>query len=986
MKKRSMGDWMKSFYYGRPIASRPARTAAGHFRTVVGVLVLSLLALHLIYLLFLSPIVSWPLVGLLLASMAFYLVYVVVRMQIPAMWETRYYTPRIQLTRAQSGILGTTLLLVSFSYLGQPNVFWPLLLLPIMIVSEHCSTNTLLGVLAEVMLIMLGVAWLGSHQPLSSFVHSLSVFEGLAQGLVTVLLGFLLHYTMRNLDARDETIDRLRNLLTNMSQHLLAQRDPKAMRQISLKMSIEMVGAQCGALWVAGRQPDVLRLAASLCPIDGQTKPPCLDSPDGSVRTDVDADEESLPARVMRTGIPHCISQSGGVPAALADTTLHGPPLFAEAAVEIGVPVKVFQLHKPESVAVLTVDFDQPMGKEELRRVYLTTVEIASVLSPLFYFASLMEELLALRDLSQAVSHNMEQMPVIDALLDIIADTLGFDFAIVSLVDEVKQIIAAARGRNVDEAWLRKAAHSLESNDIQAHIIRTGKTEILSGWDDRFDCEIWEEFGHDKMVRIFLPMKVADRATGQPKRIGTVEAGYWKADQAQITPAQVEFLQPFVAHAAVAVYKAQLYEQVRWRANALERLHNVGQAIQGAVWRLPRLMKEIGNSALRVLQADIVFLYGYEEEAHRVELLHTAGEVEGHNPLSLRLGEGNILDRIIERREPFYTCDAQNHPSLVGHGPSNGGHAEYRTFTQRENVQSFAGIPLMAGERLIGIMCVNYRHRHIFSGDVKHIVELFAQLAAVALENSRLKEVDKELALRKERSHLSRELHDAVVQDLYGIGLKVRTWLQEPDRAPVTAAEWRQILELAEGVNRQIGFIVSELRAPLLSSRDFRETIRDTAERLQQFYGLEVDYQDDGVGLMEVPSLVNTALAHVAKEAMTNAFRHARARCITVRCWQQASNGTLCLEIQDDGDGFDPDRPHHNKHGLVNMREFARQARGHLKVDSALPGPAHLPQTDRLPGHHQGWDRTRRTQATADAPRKRGAASPGARAVQSSDC
>lgn len=932
MKKQSIGDWMKSFYYGRPIASRPARTAAGHYRTIVGILVLTLLALHLVYLLS-STSVLWPLVGLLLVSMAFYLIYMVVRMRIPAMWESSYYRPRIQLVRAQSGILSTAVLALAYARFGQPNLFWPLFLLPIMIVSEHCTTNKLLGVLVEVTIVLLSAAWLGSRQSLSIFFRSPLALEGLAQGLVIILLGFLLHYTMRNLDARDETIDRLRSLLTSISQHLSAQRDPKTIRQTSLKLFAGTVDAQCSALWIADLQPGVLRLAASF----SQIEPAYFALAEGPARTTLDANKESLPASVMRTGIPHCISRTGDVPAALACATLDVPPLWSGAAVEIGVPVKIFQLHRPESLAVLTLDFATPMGKDELHRVYLTAVEIAGVLSSVFYFASLMEELVALRDLIHAVSCSLEQMPVIDTVLDIITTTLGFDFALVSLVDEVKRVIAAVQGRNVDKRWLQKAVHSLDGNDIQADIIRTGETEILTGWDDRFDREIWEAFGHDKMVRIFLPMTVADRVTGLPRHIGTVEAGYWEASQARISSAQVELLEPFVNQAAVAVYKAQVYEETQRRADALERLHDVGQVIQRAVWSLPRLMQEIGDSAMMVLQADIVFLYGYDEDSKSLELLHTAGEVWGRTPLSLRLGEGNILDWIITRREPFYTCNAQNKPELVDYGSSDNPTDKHRTFTQRQNVKAFAGVPLMAAERLIGIMCVNYREPQRFSDEVKHVTELFAQLAAVALENSRLKELDKELALQRERSHLSRELHDALVQDLYGIGLQVRTWLQEPDIAPVTATKLKQILELAEGVNRQIGYLVTELRSPLLSRQDFRETIRDTAERLRQFYGLEVICKDDGIGQIELPPSVNVALAHVVKEAMTNVVRHACAQCISVRYWQRESDGTLCLEVQDDGIGFDPSRQRRNKHGLINMHEFARGVRGHLKIYSA-PG------------------------------------------------
>jgi signal transduction histidine kinase len=106
---------------------------------------------------------------------------------------------------------------------------------------------------------------------------------------------------------------------------------------------------------------------------------------------------------------------------------------------------------------------------------------------------------------------------------------------------------------------------------------------------------------------------------------------------------------------------------------------------------------------------------------------------------------------------------------------------------------------------------------------------------------------------------------------------------------------------------------------------------------VRQFYDLEVHCQDDGIGDVELSAPANTALGHVAKESMTNAVRHARAQHIWIHYWLQDAGERICLQVRDDGIGFNVDQCQDNGHGLRAMDEFARQAAGSLKVHSA-PG------------------------------------------------
>ena len=79
------------------------------------------------------------------------------------------------------------------------------------------------------------------------------------------------------------------------------------------------------------------------------------------------------------------------------------------------------------------------------------------------------------------------------------------------------------------------------------------------------------------------------------------------------------------------------------------------------------------------------------------------------------------------------------------------------------------------------------------------------------------------------------------------------------------------------------------------------------------------------------------AILRIANEALHNAVRHAGAAHVTVSL--TGADGTLVLDVSDDGSGFDPERPElRARHlGLTSMEERARELGGHLEIRSA-PG------------------------------------------------
>jgi signal transduction histidine kinase len=96
--------------------------------------------------------------------------------------------------------------------------------------------------------------------------------------------------------------------------------------------------------------------------------------------------------------------------------------------------------------------------------------------------------------------------------------------------------------------------------------------------------------------------------------------------------------------------------------------------------------------------------------------------------------------------------------------------------------------------------------------------------------------------------------------------------------------------------------------------------------------------------------LIQLLAYQVAREAIRNALRHARASEITVHVVDV--EGNLRITVEDDGIGFEPDSVDQQVHfGLALMRERIEIAGGVLYVDSRLGEGTRI--IARLPSNHE---------------------------------
>ncbi len=266
---------------------------------------------------------------------------------------------------------------------------------------------------------------------------------------------------------------------------------------------------------------------------------------------------------------------------------------------------------------------------------------------------------------------------------------------------------------------------------------------------------------------------------------------------------------------------------------------------------------------------------------------------------------------------------------------SNNPAAESHRFMAASGATSVLVVPLRAKGTVIGALNIVNKPGGFADDDVR-LMTLFADQAAIAIENARLSQRLEQLAVVEERQRLARDLHDSVTQTLYSVTLyaDAALWSLEAGDTNAAGAHIREVQSSSREALREMRLLIFELHPPELEIEGLVAVLQSRLEAVEARAGFKADFRVEGE--RRLPLAVEESLYRIAQEALNNVFKHARAHQVTVAL--TFSDGGVSLEVCDDGIGFDPAAPpSQGGLGLGNMAERARKIRGTLQVDSA-PG------------------------------------------------
>lgn len=270
-----------------------------------------------------------------------------------------------------------------------------------------------------------------------------------------------------------------------------------------------------------------------------------------------------------------------------------------------------------------------------------------------------------------------------------------------------------------------------------------------------------------------------------------------------------------------------------------------------------------------------------------------------------------ILGLLIERQEPLRLPDLTEDPQSYGFPPNH------------PPMRSFLGAPLRALGRIYGnIYLTDKRGADVFSDDDEAAVVVLATQAGVAIENARLYEEAQRaheelsrLEVLEERERIAKELHDGVIQSLFAVGMGLQgavAFAQDPE----IAGRLEYAVEDIDGVIRDVRNYIFGLRPGILADRQLDEAIRGLCAELEDRSGVVTVAVVDDRAAAELASRAGDVI-QLVREALSNVERHADATTCRVSL-RRLVDGTIELEVDDDGRGFDVDAPRAGM-GLANL-------------------------------------------------------------------
>jgi len=240
-------------------------------------------------------------------------------------------------------------------------------------------------------------------------------------------------------------------------------------------------------------------------------------------------------------------------------------------------------------------------------------------------------------------------------------------------------------------------------------------------------------------------------------------------------------------------------------------------------------------------------------------------------------------------------------------------------------------VPLIVKEKVYGTISLYYYQPREFSDEEIGLAAAFADQAALAIENARLRTQVEEAAVTAERHRLARDLHDAVSQTLFSASLIAemlpRVWERYPDEAKNSLDELRQ---LTRGALAEMRTLLLELRAAALTEAKLDRVLGHWTEAINSRARVPVSLTVEGD--CALPPDVQVALYRIAQEALNNVAKHAKASqaTVTLRCQPEQVE----LSVSDDGRGFDPESISPDHLGLGIMCERAKAIGAELNIES----------------------------------------------------
>lgn len=426
---------------------------------------------------------------------------------------------------------------------------------------------------------------------------------------------------------------------------------------------------------------------------------------------------EGFSAKVKKTGQPFVCES-------VADEPLINPKMIQRAKAAICLPFTV----RGEHVGVMWVHYDNPRAFKDTEIVTLQLY--ANQAAVAYDQARQIETLEYMREAAEALSSSDDENEVLHQIVESACTVLyAKSAAIWAYDDERDQFIRE-----------QSVAAGIANWEMLRNDPRPGRTthtvldyDGVLDVEDVNDQERYSFLGDE--TRAFLQQNGVGAFQGVSLKVGDEHLGVLFINYGMSRSFSAEErrnVATFANHAAIALKKARLLAKLR---HAFETARLIARL---SVDRgLDVILEAIVKGAKDVLRCDAVVLYVYDAENERLKYPPKMRGV--NNPERARrfedIPDNSIVMEIFQQTEPYVCPDTSSDPKF-----------KERRFTQDEHIRSLVAVRLSVRDEPVGVLFINYRHKHALDGEEIDNIQLFANQAAVAIHDTQLFEREEKRA------------------------------------------------------------------------------------------------------------------------------------------------------------------------------------------------------------------------------------------------
>ncbi len=364
----------------------------------------------------------------------------------------------------------------------------------------------------------------------------------------------------------------------------------------------------------------------------------------------------------------------------------------------------------------------------------------------------------------------------------------------------------------------------------------------------------------------------------------------------------------------------------RRRADQLKAINEVDRRIS-AILSLDELLPYVVSSLQKAFDYYNVRVFLLDRGQGGVVLKAAAGEVNGGASTGLLIClNAGVVGRVAA--------------TGIAYGGDIGEAIEGVLQEEASRATSELAVPIKIGNEILGVLDIQSLEVHAFDEIDLFTAQTLGDQLGIAIENARLYQEGRDIAVLEERNRMAREIHDTLAQGFTGIILQLEAAEQSLRKYPDHAQEHlNRARVLARESLNEARRSVWDLRPKDLETLTLIETLRQQVGIFSRETGVSADFEVSGsVGMLSQE--IENALLRIFQESMVNIKKHAEASNVKIDI--RIDGQAVILRISDNGVGFENVSSSGRHFGLIGMRERAKLLGGSIDIRSEKGKGTHI--------------------------------------------